>query len=289
MDAIVLAALAGASFGALAVAVRWSFHRCADPAAGALAATTMGVVASATIAAPSAAAQGVDIGELWPFFAAGLIAPGASQIFLTLAVRDAGPSRAAIFMGTAPLMSILIALTLLGEPFRPLLVVGTVLIVLGGAALAGERTRPEHFRVRGVALALLCGVLFAARDNIVRWAARDEHPPPLVAATTSLLAAAALILVYLVLVRRDRLRTYPLRALPAFAPAGLALAVGYDTLLAAFDRGRVSVVSPLNATGSLWAVLLAALVIGRSEGIGRRTILAALLIVAGGALIGALH
>jgi uncharacterized membrane protein len=74
---------------------------------------------------------------------------------------------------------------------------------------------------------------------------------------------------------------------PAFAPAGITLAIGYDALLAALDRGRVSVVSPLNATGSLWAVLLAALVIGRSELIGRRTILAALLIVAGGAFISA--
>jgi drug/metabolite transporter (DMT)-like permease len=219
----------------------------------------------------------------------GLIAPGASQIILTLAVRYAGPSRAAILMGTAPLMSILIALTLLDEPFRLLLVVSTTLIVLGGVLLAGERTRPEHFQARGTALALFSAALFAARDNIVGWAARDEHPPPLVAATASLLAAAALILVYLSVVRRDRLRAHLRPALPAFAPAGLALALGYDTLMAALDRGRVSVVSPLNATGSLWAVLLAALVIGRSELIGRRTVLAALLIVGGGALIGALR
>jgi drug/metabolite transporter (DMT)-like permease len=287
--AVLLAVLAGASFGALAVAVRWGIRYGADPEAGALVAAAVGVVASASIAAPSVVAYGADIRELWPFFAAGLIAPGASQIFLTLAVRHAGASRAAIFMGTAPLMSILIALTLLGEPFRPLLVVGTVLIVLGGVALAGEGTPPEYVRVRGAALALVCAALFAARDNIVRWAARDEHPPPLVAATTSLLAAAAFILVYLALLRRDHVRTRLLRAVPAFAPAGLALALGYGALLAALDRGRVSVVSPLNATGSLWAVLLAALVIGRSEGIGRRTVLAAVLVVGGGALIGALR
>jgi drug/metabolite transporter (DMT)-like permease len=289
MSAAALAALAGVSFGALAVAVRWGLRRGADPEVGALVAAVVGVVASAAVAAPSATTRGVDTGELWPFFAVGLIAPGASQIILTLAVRYAGPSRAAILMGTAPLMSILIALTLLDEPFRLLLVVSTTLIVLGGVLLAGERTRPEHFRARGTALALFSAALFAARDNIVGWAARDEHPPPLVAATASLLAAAALILVYLSVVRRDRLRAHLRPALPAFAPAGLALALGYDTLMAALDRGRVSVVSPLNATGSLWAVLLAALVIGRSELIGRHTVLAALLIVGGGALIGALR
>jgi drug/metabolite transporter (DMT)-like permease len=132
-------------------------------------------------------------------------------------------------------------LTLLDEPFRLLLIVGTVLIVFGGIGLAGEGKRPEHFRVRGAALALFCAALFPARD---------EHPPPPLAATASLLAAAALIFIYLVLARRDRLRRDLLRALPAFAPAGVALALGYHTLLAALDRGRVSVVSPLNATGS---------------------------------------
>lgn len=289
MAAVVLAALAGASFGALAVAVRWGLRRGADPEVGALVAAALGALACAVIAAPSVAAHGASIDELWPFFVVGLVAPGASQVFLTLAVRDAGPSRAAIFMGTTPLISILIALTLLEEPFRPLLVVGTLLIALGCVVLAAERRRPEHFRVRGAALALVSAALFAARDNTVRWVARDEHPTPLVAATASLLAATALILVYLALVRRDRLRACLPQALPAFAPAGVALALGYGTLLAALDRGRVSVVSPLSATGSLWAVLLAALVVGRSELIGRRTVLAGLLVVSGGALIAALR
>jgi drug/metabolite transporter (DMT)-like permease len=287
--AVLLAAIAGASFGALTVAVRWGLHRSADAEVGALAATAVGVAASAAMAAPSAASYRFDVAALWPFVAAGAIAPGASQIALTLAVRHAGASRTAIFMGTAPLVSIVVAWTLLDEPFRPALVVATVLIVLGSGILASERTRPAHFRVGGALLALLCAVLFAARDNIVRWAALDEHPPPLVAATTSLIAAAAVIAVYLALVRPSRLRRHLLQAVPVFAPAGLALALGYGTLLAALDRGRVSIVSPLNATGSLWAVFLAAIVIGRTERIGRATVLAALIVVAGGILVGALR
>jgi drug/metabolite transporter (DMT)-like permease len=287
VTAAAFGALAGASFGALTVAVRWGIRRGADPEVGALVAATLGAAASVIVVAPSVAAHGIDSRPLLPFIAAGLIAPGASQVALTFAVEHAGPSRAAIFMGTAPLISILVAVMLLGEPFRLPLVLGTLLIVFGGTALAAERTRPKHFHARGAALSLLCALLFASRDNIVRWAARDEHPPPQLAATASLLAAAALILAYLVLLRRDRLRTNLLRTVSAFAPAGIALALGYGTLLAALDRGRVSVVSPLNATGSLWAILLAVLVIGRSELIGRRTMLAAVLIVAGGALIGA--
>jgi drug/metabolite transporter (DMT)-like permease len=162
VTAVLLAALAGAAFGALAVTVRLGLRRGADAEVGALVIAAVGFLASAIVASPSAAAEGIDAGDLWPFFAAGLIVPGASQIFFTLAVRHAGPSRAAILIGTAPLISIVIALTLLDEPFEPLLVVGTVLIVLGGAALAGDRVRPADFRLLGAGLALLCAVLFAA-------------------------------------------------------------------------------------------------------------------------------
>ncbi|HEY6016722.1 MAG TPA: hypothetical protein VIU16_08055, partial [Gaiellaceae bacterium] len=61
----------------------------------------------------------------------------------------------------------------------------------------------------------------------------------------------------------------------------------YVCLFEAFYRGRVEVVAPLVATESLWGVGLAALVLRRSELVGRRLALGAMLVVAGGALIGA--
>ena len=57
----------------------------------------------------------------------------------------------------------------------------------------------------------------------------------------------------------------------------------------AFDRGRVGIVAPLNATQSLWAVAFAAVLVGRDEAIGRHTVLAGALVVAGGVLIGLLR
>jgi uncharacterized membrane protein len=49
----------------------------------------------------------------------------------------------------------------------------------------------------------------------------------------------------------------------------------------------VSIVAPLNATQSLWAVVFSALVIGRrGEMIGPRLVAAGVLVVAGSALIG---
>ena len=59
--------------------------------------------------------------------------------------------------------------------------------------------------------------------------------------------------------------------------------LSYVCLFEAYWRGRVTVVSPLVATESLWGVALSALLIRHTEGMGRRLALGALLIVAGGA------
>ena len=76
-------------------------------------------------------------------------------------------------------------------------------------------------------------------------------------------------------------------AVKGFAPAGLVLGAAYACLLIAFDHGRVSVVAPLNATQSLWAVVFAAALIGtKHEAIGPRLVAAGALVVAGSALIG---
>ena len=290
MLAVLFGALSGVLFGALAITVRRGLQRSADPEAGALVVAAVAAGLSVLLATPSAVLATVKLGDLWPFLVAGLLVPGCSQILFIMAVRDAGPSRTAILIGIAPLMSVAIALVVLGEPFRPLLVVGTVLVVAGGAALARERARPADFRVLGAVLALVCAALFAVRDNIVRGAARGTHPPPLVAATVSLVAATLFILGYLLVARRHGLWPCFRDALPAFAPAGVMLGLAYICLFEAFDRGRVSIVAPLNATQSLWAVVFSALLLGSAvEVISKRLVLAGALVVAGAAVISAVR
>lgn len=286
MLAVLFGALAGAGFGALMVAVRHGLARGVDPFAGAVATAAVATVATVMVAIPWLIVDEVSWSDLWPFLIVGLIAPGASQIILIMAVRDAGPSRAAILIGTAPLISVAIALTVLDEPFEPWLIAGTVLVVAGGALLTRERVRPEHYKAIGAVLALLCALLFGIRDNVARWAARDAHPPPVVATAITLAAATALITAYVLLARPRAART--LRpALAGFAPAGLLLGAAYACLLVAFDNGRVSIVAPLNATQSLWTVVFAAAVIGaKHEAIGMRLVSAGALVVAGSALIG---
>jgi drug/metabolite transporter (DMT)-like permease len=285
--AVLFGALAGAAFGALMLCVRRGTSRGIDAYSGAVAMLVVAVVVSLLGAIPELAIDGVHASDLWPFLLVGTVAPGAAQIILILAVRDAGPSRTAILIGTTPLLSVAIALTILDEPFNGWLVLGTVLVVAGGAALALERARPEHWKPIGAVLALMCALLFAIRDNVARWATRDAHPPALVAAAVALVAALAIVLAYVALTRPSALRSRFGAAVSAFAPAGIALALGYMSLLVAFDHGRVSIVAPLNATQSLWAVVFAAMFIGRQhEVIGPRLVAAGLLVVAGSSVIG---
>ena len=92
----------------------------------------------------------------------------------------------------------------------------------------------------------------------------------------------------LVAVRGPRALSRSLRsAFVPFAPSGILWGLSYAALFEAFYRGRVSVISPLVATESLFGVLCAALVLRRSELVGRHVWVGAALIVTGGALIGA--
>jgi S-adenosylmethionine uptake transporter len=217
----------------------------------------------------------------------GFLVPGSSQIVFIQSIRLAGPSRAAILIGIAPLVSALLAIVFLGEPEHAGLLGGAVVVVAGGLALAVERARPADFRLLGAAAALLCAVMFGIRDNLVRDATRHHHAPPLLATAATLLGAIVLLLIYVVVARRRELRRTGRATAAAFAPAGVVLGVAYTFLIEGLAHGRVTVVAPLNATQSLWGVVFAALLVGRSEMIGRRTVLAGLLVVAGGALIGA--
>jgi drug/metabolite transporter (DMT)-like permease len=282
----VYGALAGALFGAMGVVLRMGLDRGGDAEGGAAIAATVGALAGLVLAVVS----GGDVvaAELWPFALAGAFVPGVSSIVMFHAIRLTGASRALVVIGVAPLLSVLLALLLLDEPFVFEIALGTVLVVGAGILLAGE-TRPEHVRILGGVLALVCAAIFAGRDNLVRWAAREEHPPPLVATATSLAFAAAAAALWLLVVRRSTIRARLAQGRTAFVAAGLCLALAYAALLTGLDTGRVSIVAPLNATQSLWGVVFAALLLRRTEVIGRRVVFAAMLVVAGGALIAAVR
>ena len=282
MDAVVLALCSAALFGGMTVALRPALARGGDPLVGAL----WTVLPATCVALGAAAIAGNwNIAGVWPFALAGILGPGVSQILFTLAVRDAGPARASAAAGMAPLFAVSFAVILLGEPLVAGILIGAVLIVAGGVLLASEAGRPEHVKTIGLVFALSAACVFASRDTLVRWIAVDAEVSAELAISATLVGGAATILVAVTLGRRR----LTVGSLHAFVPAGLLFGLSYVSLYEAYFRGRLSVVAPLVATESLWAIGLSALFLRRIEGVGRRLVLGALLVVAGGMVIGVTH
>jgi len=267
---ILLALSSAATFGGMTVAIRLGLR------GGNSATATLAMLLWATALAVVAALPQHDLHRSWEFLLAGLLAPGCSQVLFTLSVREAGPSRTSVTVGAAPLVAVAIAFVFLGEPVHTLLVLGALAVVAGAIVLASERDRPEHVRPLALLFAVGAMTFFAVRDDIVR--ALHAHADPE--------AAVAATFVGGVLVTSLWARRLPSQGeLWRFAPAGLLFGCSYLTLFEAYFRGRVSVVSPLVATESLWAVALSAAFL-RHERVGSGLALGAVLVVAGGVLIG---
>jgi transporter family protein len=272
VTAVLLALTSAALFGAMTVAIRAGLGKGASPGRATLATL---VIAFAVTFAGSLVRH--DPTNAWKFFLAGLLAPGLSQLLFTQSIREVGASRTSVTVGAAPLFALTIAFVFLDEPVRVPLILGALAIVAGGVVLVGEPDRPDHLRTRGLAFRLGAAVLFAIRDNIVR--ALHTHGSPETVAAAAMLAGVTVSL----LVTRSVPSRRDLRLL---APAGALFGCSYLCLFEAYFHGRVSVVSPLIATESLWGVGIAALAYPHSEAVGRRLVLGAVAIVAGGVLIG---
>ncbi|MGH3024316.1 MAG: EamA family transporter [Gaiellaceae bacterium] len=283
MTGVLFACLAGLFLGALNVTMRRGLARVADVDAGSAVMATLAFVLVA--AAALVLGVGFDADELWPFVLLGAFVPGLTQLLVVHAVQAAGASRAGILFGMAPLFSAFIAIVAFDEPLRWPLVVGTLLVVAGGVALAWEGERPVDYRAYGAVLAVVGAAAFGLRDNIARAVSEDVAAEPLAQSAALMLGASVALLANLFL-RPSALPRFR-AALWPFAASGLVLAVGQATLFEALDRARVTVVAPLAGTGVLWTVVFAAIFLGRSELVGRRLVVVALLVVAGGTLVGA--
>jgi drug/metabolite transporter (DMT)-like permease len=279
--AVGLALISAVLFGAMSVGLRLGLNRRPD-AALATVATVVGALVVALVAtAAEAPSRGVHARDAWPFLLAGILQPGVGPILVSLAIREVGASRASVVFGSAPLVSVAIALVLLDEPLQWALVLGAVLIVAGGVELARARDRPEHLRAIGLFYAVVVTIIFAARDNLVRWLAGETPVPPGAAALATLVGGGVVIGLVLV----PRVRSWD--GVWPFLGVGVVFGLSYVSLFEAYYRGRVTVVSPLVATESLFGVLLALLLLRRTELVGRALVIGAFLVVLGGALIGA--
>lgn len=139
----------------------------------------------------------------------------------------------------------------------------------------------------GLALAGLTALQFALRDVLARSVTQESNLSSSAAAAMTLgVGAVVLIVVAVGAARPSEFAKNLRRSMPAMLIPGLAIGLAMPILLAAFERGRVGLVSPiLGATQTVGTVLLSGLLIRGSE-INKRVIFAVSVTLAGGTLIG---
>ena len=286
---IALTCLAGTLFAVNATFTRLALDRTRVRTDVAAAATVM---TAATVASVIAIIGGVRLSDLsWAdsqgFFVIGAIVPGLGQLTFYAASRMAGPSRSAIMLGTVPVWSVVLAAIFLNEHWSTSVVAGTLLAVVGSVLLATEGITKASVSRLGLALAALTALQFAIRDVLARSVTQGSNLDSSAAAAVTLWVGAVVLIGVGVGTAKPRDFSENLRrSMPAMLIPGIAVGLAMPALLAAFERSRVGVVSPLlGATQTVGAVLLSGLLIGGTE-INRRVGLAGIVTLAGGTLIG---
>ena len=286
---VALTCLAGMLFAVNATFTRLALDRTRIRTDVAAVAT---VVTAATVASVIAIIGGVRLSDLsWAdskgFFVIGIIVPGVAQLTFYAAIRMAGPSRSAIMLGTVPVWSVVLAIIFLDEHWSATVVVGTLLAVAGSILLATEGITKASVSRLGLLLAALTALQFAIRDVLARSVTQESNLDSSTAAAVTLGVGAVVLIGVAVGTAGPRGFSENLRrSMPAMLIPGVAVGLAMPALLAAFERSRVGIVSPiLGTTQTVGAVLLSGLLIGGTE-INKRVVLAVSVTLAGGTLIG---
>ena len=286
---VALTCLAGMLFAVNATFTRLALDRTRIRTDVAAVATVM---TAATVASIIAIIGGVRLSDLsWAdskgFFVIGIIVPGVAQLTFYAAIRLAGPSRSAIMLGTVPVWSVVLAIIFLNEHWSASVVVGTLLAVMGSILLATEGITKGSVSRLGLLLAALTALQFAIRDVLARSVTQESNLDSSTAAAVTLGVGAVVLIGVAVGTAGPREFSENLRrSMPAMLIPGVAVGLAMPALLAAFERSRVGIVSPiLGTTQTVGAVLLSGLLIGGTE-INKRVVLAVSVTLAGGTLIG---
>ena len=286
---VALACVSGALFAINITVARMVLDRTrirADVAAVATVATAAGV------ALVIAAISGVRPSDLtWVdsrgFVLIGAMVPGVAQLTLYAAVRMVGASRTGAMLGTVPVWSVVLAIVFLDERWSVSIATGTLLTAVGGVFLARDRNLQGTASRMGLALAVLTAFQFAVRDVLARSVTQDSNLNSLAAAAVILASGAIVLVVATSGTAGPRVFIENmLRSMPAMLLPGVAVGFAVPALLAAFERSRVGVVSPLhNASQSVAVVLLSGALIGGTE-VNRRVVLALGFTLLGGTIVG---
>jgi DME family drug/metabolite transporter len=231
----------------------------------------------------------VDSIDLWLpvngiFVAVGIFVPGVARFFIFKSMERLGASISSCLTNAGPLFAVFIAMSFLGELPTVTNIVGAISIVAGITALSW-RGGGKSWRTRDLIFPLIAALLFATRDNLVRFAVvRIESPVvgAAIAATTSFATMGAM---YMPFSEKKPLPPFAKKGLSYFAFSGFLNFLSYVLTYTALSLERVSIISPLVNASTLFVLPLSALFLKDVEKLTPRTIGSSALVILGVFLI----
>ena len=231
----------------------------------------------------------VDTIDLWRpvntiFVAVGIFVPGVARFLIFKGMERLGATISSCLTNAGPLFAIVIAITFLGERPTASNILGAISIV-GGIIALSWKGESKTWRTRDLLFPLAAALLFASRDNLVRFAV-VQIPSPVVgatiAATTSFVTMAAM---YWLIGEKKPLPLSAKLGLSYFAVSGFMNFLSYVLTYTALSLERVSIISPLVNASSLFVLPLSMLLLKGVERLTPRKIGATALVILGVFLI----
>jgi drug/metabolite transporter (DMT)-like permease len=231
----------------------------------------------------------VDVIELWRpvnlvFVAVGIFVPGVARFFIFKSMERLGAPISSCLTNSGPLFAILIAVSFLGEQPTATNILGALSIV-GGIIALSWKGAAKTWRTRDLVFPITAAFLFAARDNLVRFAVVQIPSPVVGAAIAAGTSFLTMSFVYLGFGEKKPLPELARRGLGYFAVSGFMNFLSYVLTYTALAMERVSIISPLVNGSSLFVLPLSYFMLKDVEQLTARKIGATLLVILGVFLI----
>lgn len=254
---ILLALGTAFAFATSSVFVRFGVER-SEPVAALFVTVTVNVV---VLWAVSLALYDVTFDPwAWRYFIlAGVFAPVLGRLCNYIGLERVGVNLTLPISNANPLVSVVLAVLLLGETLPLRGQAGAVAAIAGGILLAsanrGTGTGVD-LRYRDLLFPLAGAVIYGS-VQLLRKAGMDLVPSPSVGAAVNLTTSWLVVTGFLAAVPSQRYRlSIPYDDLRYFALAGLASSIGLICLYAALLSGTVVIVAPILNASPLFALVL---------------------------------
>jgi len=217
----------------------------------------------------------------------GVVGSVVGRSLYFLGITYLGPGKSLSITATAPLYAAVFAWLFLDETITPLVVAGTVSVVLGIAVLSRDVRAQTERAGHSIFVALypLVGAIFAAVAVILRKLALETGIAPVEAATVNMVAGFVVAVAVVVTPWRSKIVDVDRTALGYFVAASTIMAVGFLFYFYGLRVTNASVFFPLVQTQPLFAVVLSGVFLRRLEVVTRWTLLGSCVIVGGVALV----